>query len=360
MLAVFGLSCGKKGDPEPPLLPIPHATDDLIVAQRGGELLLDFAFPRTTAAGMPLPALERVEVYRMVRPALPAPPADEADDEAATGDDQYLAPPVDQREFEAAATVAVTLRGDEIAAAVRGDRLALSLPQEPPPPAPEAHYFAVRTVAEGDYPSALSNRVSIVPEPPPPAPHDLDVTPRADGVEIAWQIAEPPAGAATPIGFNVYRRAATERDFGPPLRRIGPSQGSYLDLSARYDQRYVYAVTAIARPRPLIESAIAAAREVDYRDRFPPPPPEGLVALADEGSVRLVWDPSHAADLAGYAVYRRAGEGPWRRLTAEPLAEAGYADPAVEAGAVYRYRVTALDRLGNESEPGAEASAVGR
>ena len=42
----------------------------------------------------------------------------------------------------------------------------------------------------------------------------------------------------------------------------------------------------------------------------------------------------------------------------EPAAEVEYADPDVEPGAPYAYRVTAVDELGNESEPSAVAETL--
>jgi predicted small lipoprotein YifL len=447
--AVALAACGKKGDPEPPLLPIPQAATDLTVEQRGGELILRFAYPRTTAAGLPLPPLERVEVYELVRPAVnpPAPPppapaaaatpaasetaepeaeagepeadpasgepepdamdpasgtgerdagatpaqpeADEAaaapaEPEAAAAEteagttapnaepaagtaqpptppsppaDRFVPPPVDPREFAAAATVVRTLRAEELTGAVYGDRLVVTLPlPSPPPDPPQAHLFAVRTAAVGDFVSAFSNQAAIVPRPPPPPPAGLTATPRAEGIEIAW---EADAGADEPAGFHVYRRLATERGFGPPLRLAGPAQSSFLDRDARYGQRYIYAVTAVAQRAPLIESAIAAAREVDYRDVFAPPPPAGLVALADEGAIRLVWDESRAPDLGGYRLSRRSGDAAWQPLAPEPVTGVEHTDRDVEPGRTYRYRVTAVDALGNESDP-AEAEALAR
>lgn len=414
--AVALTACGKKGDPLPPLLPIPAAAEDLTVQQRGSELILRFGYPRTTAAGMPLDAIERIEVYELVRPALERPAAepeaaegsleavpaevdpvapgpdatatvpdedtpaeevaagelDERPDAevgesapetiAAPGGPRWLAPPVDAREFGGAATPVLTLSGDRLAGALRGDRIVVSLPLDPPASEageaapPNARYYAVRTVAEGDFESALSNRAGIVPQIPPPAPGELIADPRADGVEIGWQWDDGVAIA----GFDVYRRLATERDFGEPLELVGPQQRSYLDAGARYGQRYLYAVTAVAQRSPLIESAVAAAREVDYRDVFPPPVPASVVALADAGAVRLVWDESRAPDLAGYHVYRRQGGGDWRRLTAEPIDRVELTDRDVAAGETYAYRVTAVDELGNESDPSPPAETLVR
>ena len=432
-------ACGKKGDPEPPLLPIPRAATDLTVEQRGDQLILRFAYPSTTAAGLPLPPLERVEVYELVRPAAPPPPPpaaeapaapeaaepeaeaadpepgepepvtgepepatgeldaganpdepaiDDADDASAeprpaeaepgtaapdadpeTGaappaepaapaePDRYVPPQVDPREFAGAATIVRNVLAEELTGAVYGDRLIVTLPLPSPlPEPPQAHLFAVRTAAVGDHVSALSNRASIVPQPPPEPPTGLSATPRAEGIEIAW---DPGTEAAGLAGFHVYRRLATERGFGPPLRLAGPAQTSFLDRDARYGQRTIYAVTAVAQRRPLIESAIAASREVDYRDIFAPAPPTGLVALADEGTIRLVWNESRAPDLAGYRLSRSGGDGPWQPLTPEPVTRVEYIDRAVEPGLTYRYRLTAVDALGNESDP-AEAEALAR
>lgn len=380
-------ACGKKGDPAPPLLPIPQAAADLTVEQRGDELILRFAYPSTTAAGLPLPPLERVEVYELVRPALPPPPPPPAAEVPAapetagpeaepqtpaaqqpvpqppaapaepTAPDRYVPPPVDAREFAAAATVLRTLRAEELTGAVYGDRLVVTLPLPSPlPEPPQAHLFAVRTAAVGDHVSAFSNRTAIVPRPPPPPPNGLSATPLAEGIEIAW---EPGTDGADLAGFHVYRRLATERGFGPPLRLTGPAQTTFLDRDARYGQRYIYAVTAVAQRTPPIESAIAAAREVDYRDVFAPPAPTGLVALADAGAIRLVWNESRAPDLAGYRLSRRSGDAPWQPLTPEPVIRVEYIDRAVEPGLTYRYRLTAVDALGNESDP-AEAEALAR
>lgn len=418
--AVALTACGKKGDPLPPLLPVPAAAEDLTVQQRGVELILRFGYPRTTAAGMPLDAIERIEIYELVRPALERPVvAPEAPGEAeareaepgepatapfdpdaagtvldedtpaeevaagevderpeaevgesepevttapAAGGPRWLAPPVDAREFGGAAAPVLTLSGDRLAGAVRGDRIVVSLPVDLPgaeagdDAPPTARYYAVRTVAEGDFESALSNRAGIVPRVPPPAPGELTADPRADGVEIGWQWDD----GVDIAGFDVYRRLATDRDFGEPLTLVGPRQRSYTDTGARYGQRYLYAVTAVAQRSPLIESAVAAAREVDYRDVFAPPVPASVVALADAGAVRLVWDESRAPDLAGYNVYRHRGEGEWQRITAEPVDRVELTDRDVAAGQTYAYRVTAVDELGNESDPSPPAETLVR
>src|SRR5687768_822803 len=111
-----GLSaCGKKGPPLPPLRQNPAAATDFSVRQQGDELLLTLAYPTTTVAGLALPELEAVEIWRLTRPVVAgAPPA---------------AP--DPREFAGGAELVLTLRGAELAAATAGDRLQTRLRAAP-------------------------------------------------------------------------------------------------------------------------------------------------------------------------------------------------------------------------------------
>ncbi len=106
-----------------------------------------------------------------------------------------------------------------------------------------------------------------------------------------------------------------------------------------------------------MESAVGSEHEVHYLDRFPPAVPGDLVALAEPGRIRLVWRSVDADDLAGYIVYRRLGNGSFERLTAQPVTAPEYNDTVLTAGQTYGYRVTAIDKAGNESDPGAEVRA---
>jgi hypothetical protein len=117
---------------------------------------------------------------------------------------------------------------------------------------------------------------------------------------------------------------------------------------------------AAAGAAPPVESAADSEVEVDYQDRFGPPPPAGLVALAEGTRVRLHWDASPAPDVAGYHVERRDPQGEFHRVTAEPVAGLEHVDEGLVADQRYGYRVIAVDRLGNLGDPGEEAVAVTR
>lgn len=374
-------ACGKKGDPQPPLRFVPQTTEDLAASQRGFEVLLELPYPTTTTAGMALPGLERVEVWRAARPVPARLRVRPEEDTEETGDvesmetsreeaevraraearerRQELNQPLPEPEFQAGAETVAVFAGDSLASAVVGDRivLRLGLPRPLPDP-PEIHYYAVRTVAEGGDASALSPQAVLPTRTPPEPPRDFQVEAEVDGVEISWRAAEEPEV----VGYNLYRRDARSRVFTTPVARPPKGSDRFFDRTVTVGETYIYTVTAVASRQPLVESALVEVREVDYRDRFPPPTPASLVALAEEGRVRVVWEGVEADDLAGYLVSRRRGagdEGDFRLLTPEPRTGTEYVDGAVERGVVYTYRVIARDLVGNESDP-AEATTEAR
>ena len=62
-LAALLVACGKQGDPAPRPRAIPQAANDLVLRQRGGELLFEASYPKTTVAGLPI----RVELAALTR-----------------------------------------------------------------------------------------------------------------------------------------------------------------------------------------------------------------------------------------------------------------------------------------------------
>lgn len=330
-------ACGNQGPPQPPLRSVPAATADLKLRQQGNRLLLDFTFPQTTAAGQALGGVTSVEVWEVLQPVRDA---------------AAKAVPLDPRVFQAASKKVLTLGQQDLPAATFGSRVLIPLPlPETAPTPPQARYYAVRTVGPLGDTSELSNQVGIVPGTPPSPPERVSVTARPDGVLVEW------SGTEGATGYNIYRRQAEQRSLGQPIQAAGAEARSWLDNSAALGQSYIYGVTAIAGQDPLIESGVASEQEVRYQDRFPPPPPLELVALAEGGRVRLVWRGSEAEDLAGYHVYRRGSEGDFARVSRETLQDTEFVDETVAAGQTYSYRVTAVDKLGNESGPGAEVRA---
>jgi predicted small lipoprotein YifL len=372
--------CGKKGPPLPPLRNIPAPTKDFTAEQQGPRLRLSLSYPQVTPAGTALGGIVGVEIWSTSLPAPGGTPN-----------------PMDTRGFAGVGKLLQKVTGPDLTAATAGSRIEIALPlpaatvppapatakapakppakPAPAPPAgsapagaatppaatpapeapvPQATYYAVRTYGKSGERSDFSNVAVVVPKEPPAAPEHVTVTARADGIQVEWT----PSKGATG-GYNIYRRAAQERSNDKPLHTSGENEKSWLDGSAKFGQSYIYTVTALARQDPPVESGIASESEIHYIDRFAPPPPTELVALAEPGRVRLVWRPSEADDLAGYIVYRREGDsGAFERITAQPVVSAEYVDSQAAGGKTYVYRVTAVDQSGNESAPGGEVRAA--
>jgi len=324
-------ACGKKGPPQPRPRAIPRPANDLVLRLRGAELTLTFSYPTTTLAGLPIPGLEEVTAFEARRPM--------ATDLA----------PADAREIEQLGQPVLTLAGDEIGAAVAGAklRLRITLPDSAIGDG-QRRAYAVRSKATGGEISPWSNVASLTPRPAPAPPTLLSAEDHEGGVDLAWTAIDGTGG------YAVLRRESTDPRWGDALASVGPDATDYTDTSAVYGTRYVYAVTARSKDDPRIESAPRSEREVDYRDRFAPAAPTGVRAVGLAGGVRVVWEASPAADVAGYLV-ERSNEGlRFSAVNAEPVDALEITDPDAPRGRRLTYRVTAVDRAGNRSEPSAE------
>lgn len=334
-LLLTATACGKKGDPTPPVRAIPAPVKDLAVYQQGSDFILQFGYPKTTLAGGPLPGIARIELMEMLQPA----PA------------EGFTVEVEPRRFAAASEIRLNLNEADLANSTSGDRVFVRLPL-PENASESAYSFGVRTLASNGEISGISNVATMVPADPPSPPTNLSVIPNPDGLEISWQ----PQGALGE-GFNIYRRDARSRSYNRAPTPIESDQRQFLDTSARYGQRYIYTVTTVARRDPLVESRLSGEAEVLYQDRFSPEPPAGLVALTESDRVRLRWDASSSRDVRTYHVYRR-DKGDFRKLTANPTSKREFLDSEVNSGNSYTYRVTGLDALGNEGDPGEEVTVT--
>jgi hypothetical protein len=378
------LACGKRGDPRPPLRKNPQPLASFRIAQRADRLEISGTAPRSSTEGVALKALT-VEILR-------------ADGE---GDFLKLAqkrsitvqpgePFTEPETLPAGGTVVRVA-----ARAVASGKLSvmtgiLTLPVQPPP-APPSELTAVLTADgvrlkwSGKRPNPLPTPepspplVSAAPGPsgtspsgapavgtpaagtpppgttgaPPPAPGHL-------GPSLAPGAAPPPpAGSATPsvapapkAGFWVYRRAKAGR-YERPLQAEPTPDKSHLDADAVAGQDWCYVVRAVVSHEPVIESASSNEACLTARDISPPTVPAGLTLLAQPGGLELRWSPSPESDLAVYRVYRAAPTGAPEKIAEVLAGTTVHLDTTATAGTAYRYTITAVDRVGNESAPSA-------
>jgi hypothetical protein len=134
----------------------------------------------------------------------------------------------------------------------------------------------------------------------------------------------------------------------PPLNTL-----TYDDPAMVFGQERCYVVRS-QDPQKAVESVATAPVCVTPIDRFPPPVPASLTAVASEGGISLIWDSVTATDLAGYVVMRSEGvDGPMVPLFETPIRETAYRDNSAKPGVRYVYVVVSVDTATprNQSAP---------
>lgn len=204
--------------------------------------------------------------------------------------------------------------------------------------------------------------------PPPAAPSDLRVSVTEPAIVLNWTGSPEPSGAS-PGGYRVYRAEMEAGQESPlpdlsqvklksPMELVGPSSSTdFSDAHFEFGKTYLYVVRSVAQFGPeSVESGDSAPAAVTPRDIFPPAAPGGLEAAIVPATpqapayIELSWAISSEGDLAGYHVYRSDMENaPGVRVNSEILPSPVFRDMSVGPGGRYFYRVSAIDRAGNES-----------
>lgn len=369
-LALVAVACGKRGDPKPPVPVIPQATSDLAVTQRADKVILSWSYPSLTTTGRSLTDIRRISVYRYEE-ELPVAPGGRDPNSIVPGDldtskPEAIAlfskiPTVPQAQFLKLSTKVSSMEEANLAAATAGSRLLFTDSPRFRSVDGRPVRLTYAVVTEGAAAkSQPSNLAIIVPLPVAVPPAGLSATPKAEGVVLKWE--EPKqsiAGEEGPVisGYNIFRLEPGAKPglFTAPINSAPIKGSTYTDAPGYGEHEYTLTAVATDGP-PLLQSEFSAPVRVTYTDLIPPPVPASITPLIETSSVRLLWDPVEAADLAGYRVYRTIGighenirEGNTEQLTREPLTDAFTADTTFLLGIAYKYAVSSVDKSGNES-----------
>lgn len=335
-LILLAGACGKKLAPVPPDAVLPAAVREFRLAQEGDALVLSWLLPRENLLGQPLTQIQGCRLLRAeLKGVEPVPPG--------VADFVVLA------DIDLAYPRAGEVRGEAV---VYQDRNLTP---------GKRYYYRVAAYDQDKYVGAWSRTLShawgILPRPP----QGLRAEPGDRIVRLTWppvtQLAD-----GRPLkdlaGYRVFRRTAEEpwvRANQEPVTRA-----AFQDLAVLNDVEYSYRVSAVRRVGPdFIASVDSPVRTARPEKRTPPPPVLNLVAVAGERGVELRWDPSPAADVAGYRIYRRQeGEIRFILLTPTLVTRPAYLDGKASRNRIYHYYVTAVDtsRRANESIPSEEAA----
>jgi len=394
----LSLGCGHRGNPLPPLRKTPPPLQDFRLAQRGDTLEVSAAAPRASVDGVPYEEVTveflygegevdlmkagsrraaRTEGGRLVVATLSLPAPGKLVRAAARGVSGHDAGPrtliqalVAQPPLEAPRDLTAELLPGGVALAWKGEQpKAVPPPVLAPPPGPRLPGFPGATPSPaGAVPAPAA---AAPPATPPVAPPKTPPagSPTTPPVEPAGEPAPgaaagparekgpgPTAGPEAPkapaSGFFLYRRVGDAPFAGPLLE--APLEGrAHTDKSAPLGSTACYVVRAVASVRPLIESGPSNESCVGVRDVAAPATPAGLAILPRENGLQALWSPSTEPDLAGYRLYRAAGDGPSDKLAELPPGTTDFLDETARKGVVYRYSLSAFDQAGNESPPSA-------
>ncbi len=306
-------SCGYIGEPLYPALNIPTRVSDLAAIERGNHIDVTFTIPPLTTEGLALKQIREIELR--AGPHI----GDFEVNRWAESANRIDVPTPTQPGAVQIAFPAGAFVGKEIIVAAR----------------------VVNTKGRA---SAWSNVAIVTVEPPLATPADFAAKASPEGVRLTWN-------APGQSAFRIYRVAPGETR---SALLASPTEPQYLDAATEFGKTYTYHVQSV---HDKSESDGAGPVTITPKDEFPPAPPAGLAAAAGADTIELLWERNTESDFKEYRVYRSLEGGPFERIAAA-LEAPGYSDRKLPSGKHYRYRVTAVDQSGNESDPSAIAEAV--
>jgi hypothetical protein len=344
-VSLVSISCGKVGAPVAPVR-LTERTNELSAIQRGSNVLLQWPAPPLGQKESSRSYIARANVYRL----------DEGRDEE---------PVLDSDDYEAGAQLIGYLDRAKIEAQLKAlghleftDAISLGNASDL---ANRRLRYAVRYLNARDQGAAFSNTVAIEPAPGialPPTGLRV-AAPAQDIVAVSWSAPDSNVDGTRPasiVGYNVYRRSADREAGGRALNSEPVTDTAFTDRDFQYETKYTYFVRALSQgANGLIESADGEAATIKPVDEFAPSAPDPVSIASANGTMSLFWPTSPERDVVGYNVYRSdsadSAEKDWTRLTPRPITTVTYRDERVVIDRLYFYRVTAIDRFNNESEP---------
>lgn len=196
-------------------------------------------------------------------------------------------------------------------------------------------------------------------------PLDLKATNTSTGIELTWAGNPEDSGG---MAYNVYRTPDLEGSFLrinryalvlTPDSATGEQRGRYLDSTASQGRTYHYAV--VSSDYAGNESERDKMVSIHIADLQAPPIPQSVFADPHELGVTVTWDKVDDADVAGYLIYRSLDpDSNYQKITEAllPYDTGWYVDKSATVSDRVFYRVSAVDRSGNESHQSARALSL--
>jgi hypothetical protein len=337
LVSAMFLGCGTPGAPQPPSLHVPKPVDDLQAVRKGDVVYLRWTVPTETTDGQGVKALGTTRICRGY-----------ATDQAGSCKDVVADLP------SVASSRSYQEFTDKISQYIGGARDFLT--------------YTVRVNSARNRSAGLSNAVTIflAPSLPPPGAVTAKLLPGA--VQLAWEMPPPPQSPNLKTNY-LYRvvRSSDQVAKGQPARVViaevpaNHATEMVLDKNFTWEKTYQYRVVGVTRvisregkQLAEFEGEDSPVATIVAHDVFPPARPSGLQAVYSALDTRkfidLTWTPNDESDLAGYNIYRKAGDNMAPvRINSELIKTPSFRDEKVAAENTYTYLVTAVDARGNES-----------
>jgi hypothetical protein len=340
-------ACGKRGDPLPPLRPVPARIADLRATRTAAGVTVTLTVPTANTDGTTPVAVDRIEIYSVIgATAAPSPtPAQIVANPANRRATFPVQVPVPAPSSAAAAPPASTdsPQSRTSAAAMApapGDPISWTDPSAATAtPDTAVHYVAVAVVGRGrGRRSPLSPVVTVPFGPLPPAPVDVKATNDETAIHVTWT---PPVAGDTYVvltSAGPFDAAAAQRASEAPL------PAPPFSMPVEFGHERCFAVRTIhTAGSTTIEGGLSAPGCVTPVDVYPPAAPANLQAIQEGSAVTLTWTAPDAKDLAGYVILRSEGGADMQPLMRAPIPETTYKDQQVRTGVTYTYSVYAVD-----------------
>ncbi len=337
--------CGAPGAPAPPRPIVPQVVADLAARQQGESVVLTFTLPSKDIDGDKLAELPAIEIFRGERAA------------GATG--------------KVVTSLVYTVPSAVVETYLREGQINFRDPFKPGSPAGQEMVYMVRTRAAKKRASDDSNIVSVRVTPVPLAPVAVRAIVTEPAIELTWTAPTQGALPGSIAGYRVYRAELAPGAAVPPnltdlsqvqlrapLQLMGPAQAApFRDTQFTFGATYIYVIRSVAdsEGQP-VESSDSQLVAISPKDTFPPAAPQRVISViipatdSAPAHVELSWAISPEPDLSGYWVYRsEQPDTPGQRLNAQILLSPMFRDMTAVQGKRYTYRISAVDRSGNES-----------
>jgi len=226
----------------------------------------------------------------------------------------------------------------------------------------QAYSYRIRAISVRGGVSPWSDEARIVPLLSLAVPHGLVARSGDSIIELSWDPVTTRMDGSLYSGFiayNIYRGSEPGRADALPLNKEPLRTNAFADTAVANSRKYYYIVRSVDSPTlPWEESLDSEEVSALPRDMAPPDKPTGLTVVPGVGRAFLTWNENKERDLAGYHVYRSTKSGrDYERLTDTVLIRTTFSDETAKPGALYYYRITAIDRSGNESPESGEKKA---